>query len=193
MTLATKITLLRILLVPFFVTQVIYYVSEGREVFRIAALGIFTLAVLTDALDGFVARRFNQRSELGAFLDPLADKILLVSSAILLSFDHTPFFERLPLWLVATIISRDMLLGIGIAVIYYFCGKVVITPIITSKVATVLQMAAVFWVLLQLNPEWLDVTCAAAAITTGIAGIQYLLEGMRQLGSSPSSAPTPRE
>ncbi len=193
MTLATKITLSRILLVPFFVTQVIYHVSDGREVFRIAALVIFCVAALTDALDGYVARRFNQRSELGAFLDPLADKILLVSAAVLLSFNHEPFLDRLPLWLTATVVSRDLLLGLGIALIYYFCGKVAIVPNLTSKLGTVLQMLAVCWVLLRLDDGWLDVICAAAAIATGIAGIQYLVEGIRQLGSSPSSAPTPRE
>jgi cardiolipin synthase (CMP-forming) len=192
-TLATKITLVRILLVPFFVTQVIYYVSEGREAHRFAALAIFIAAALTDALDGYIARRYNQHSELGVFMDPLADKILLLSGVIVLSFDNTPFFEQLPLWMTATIISREAILVLGIGVIYYFCGKVAIAPRLLSKIATVLQMAVIFWVLLQWRSDWLEWLCIATAVTTGVAGILYIFDGIKQLGASPSSAATPRE
>ena len=99
MTTANKITILRILLIPFFVVEVLYYVKTGTEGHRIAALLCFAVAAIFDGVDGYVARRFHQKTELGAVLDPLADKLLLVSAVVLLSFDHTPHFEAIPLWL----------------------------------------------------------------------------------------------
>src|SRR5580765_5244540 len=111
MTTANKITILRILLVPFFVMQVLYYADASgqaaREWYRIAALWTFGVAAISDALDGYIARRYNQRSELGAILDPLADKLLLVSGIVVLSFEHPPYQQylaTLPLWLAGTII-----------------------------------------------------------------------------------------
>src|SRR5512143_260090 len=98
MTTANKITILRILLIPFFVVEVLYYVKTGNELHRLFGLLSFTLAAIFDGVDGYIARHYNQRSELGAILDPLADKLLLVSGVILLSFDHLPFLDSVPLW-----------------------------------------------------------------------------------------------
>ena len=92
MTTANKITILRILLIPFFVFEALYYVSDGHELHRLLAILSFAVAAICDGVDGYIARRYNQRSELGAILDPLADKLLLVSGIILLSFDHRPRF-----------------------------------------------------------------------------------------------------
>src|SRR5213079_3633093 len=102
MTTANKITILRILLIPFFVVEVLYYVMNGHELHRLLAILSFALAAIFDGVDGYVARRYNQRSELGAILDPLADKLLLVSGIILLSFDHQPYLDPIPLWLTGT-------------------------------------------------------------------------------------------
>ena len=93
MTTANKVTILRILLIPFFVVQVLYYVKNGNELHRLLAILSFAVAAICDGVDGYIARRYNQRSELGAILDPLADKLLLVSGIVLLSFDHGPYFE----------------------------------------------------------------------------------------------------
>src|SRR3974377_1120453 len=127
MTTANKITIARILLIPFFVVEVLYYVRTGNEVHRIMALLSFAIAAIFDGVDGYIARRYNQRSELGAILDPLADKLLLVSGIVLLSFDH-PNLESIPLWLTVTILGRDVLLLIGLGVIYIMVGKVVVRP-----------------------------------------------------------------
>src|SRR5215468_2654584 len=117
MTTANKITILRILLIPFFVVEVLYYVKEGREIYRGLALLCFGVAAICDGVDGYIARRYNQRSELGAILDPLADKLLLVSGIVLLSFDQRPYLESVPIWLTGTIIGRDILLLTGLIVI----------------------------------------------------------------------------
>src|ERR1022692_1979496 len=124
MTTANKITILRILLVPFFVVEVLYYTKAGHELYRMLAFLCFGVAAICDGVDGYVARRYNQRSELGAILDPLADKLLLVSGIVVLSFDHSPYLESVPLWLTGTIIGRDMLILIGMGLIHLMVGKV---------------------------------------------------------------------
>src|SRR5213079_1601255 len=126
MTTANKITILRILLIPFFVVQVLYYVKNGNELHRFFALVSFAVAAICDGVDGYIARHYNQRSELGAILDPLADKLLLVSGIVLLSFDHGPFLDSIPLWLTGTIIGRDLLMLIGLLVIQMTAGKVTV-------------------------------------------------------------------
>jgi CDP-diacylglycerol--glycerol-3-phosphate 3-phosphatidyltransferase len=190
MTTANKITITRIILIPFFVGMVLYYVNDGREVYRHLAIAAFILCSASDALDGWVARRFNQRSELGTILDPLADKLLLVSGIVLLSFNHEPRLEQLPLWLVMTIASRDIILMIGWIVIRTTTGQVRVRPHMMGKVATVLQMAVVFWVLLKLHNSWLDMVCAATALCTGVSGFFYFIDGARQLGKHPHSLPS---
>src|SRR6201988_3334508 len=121
MTTANKITIFRILLVPFFIVEVLYYVGDGDELHRFLAISAFAVASVCDGVDGYIARRYNQRSELGAILDPLADKLLLVSGIVLLSFDHKNL-GSIPLWLTGTIIGRDTLLLIGLAVVYITVG-----------------------------------------------------------------------
>jgi CDP-diacylglycerol--glycerol-3-phosphate 3-phosphatidyltransferase len=189
MTTANKITIVRILMVPFFVLQVLYYLRTGDELFRFLAVGAFAFAALSDALDGYVARRYHQKSELGAILDPLADKLLLVSGVVLLSFDNAPRFERIPLWLTGTILSRDMVLLIGLVVIQMVCGKPVVRPRLVGKIATVFQMATIAWILLQWSDIWLAWWMLGAALFTGVSGILYIGDGMRQLSASPSSSP----
>ena len=169
MTTANKITILRILLIPFFVVELIYYLQTGNEFHRLLALLSFAVTAILDGVDGYIARRYNQKSELGAILDPLADKLLLVSAIVTLSFNHAADLGQIPLWLTGTILGRDLLLLIGIAVIRLTVGKVVVRPRVMGKIATVLQMIVVIWILLDwdrdLNVRWLKVW------TTGRGGL----------------------
>jgi CDP-diacylglycerol--glycerol-3-phosphate 3-phosphatidyltransferase len=193
MTTANKITIVRILLVPFFITQIICYARTGHEGYRLGALLSFAMASLGDALDGYVARHYNQRSELGAILDPLADKLLLISAIILLSFENHRYFDRIPLWLTATILSRDAILLIGVALIHYMMGKIKVRAHMTGKVATVLQMAAILWILLKWPAPPLRYLMAGAGIFTAVSGLFYILDGVRQLNSHPGSAAAPSQ
>jgi cardiolipin synthase (CMP-forming) len=193
MTTANKITILRVLLIPFFIVQVLYYVEHGVEWHRWAAIVTFGVAALSDALDGYIARRYNQRSQLGAILDPIADKLLLVSGVLLLSFDNQPWLPQAPLWLVGTIVGRDVLLLIGAVVIYYTCGRVVVRPILIGKLATVLQMISVLWGLFKWSAAGLEIWSAGAVVCTGISGVFYVVDGVRQLSTSPSSGPSPEQ
>src|SRR5215472_7597755 len=188
MTTANKVTILRILLIPVFVVLVLYYVKTNNERYLGFAIICFGLAAVCDGVDGFIARRFNQRSELGAILDPLADKLLLVSGIVVLSFDHRPYLEPIPLWLTGTIIGRDILLLIGLAVIQVTVGKVVVRPRVFGKIATVFQMVLILWILLKWQHQWLTVWIVGAAVCTGISGLFYLWDGVRQLSAHPASS-----
>lgn len=190
MTTANKITISRILLIPFFVVEVLYYVKTGNELHRLLGIVCFAMAALFDGVDGYIARHYNQRSELGAILDPLADKLLLVSGIVLLSFDHLPYLQSIPLWLTGTIIGRDILLLAGLIVLQMIVGKVRVRPRVLGKIATVLQMIVVLWILLKWAGKWLNLWMLAAAICTGISGLFYVWDWTRQLSAHPASSPS---
>jgi len=190
MTTANKITLVRILMIPAFVTMAIYYgqsIERGAplEWQRLVAILIFLVASISDGLDGYVARRYNQRSSLAVIVDPLADNGLLLSGIITLSISNwskvDPEYGRFPAWFPVLVISRDAVILVGTAVLYFLVGHVMVMPHWTGKVASVLQMIAIAWVMLQL--QWLPLiwVVAAAGLFTLISGIVYVLEGVRQL------------
>jgi len=190
MTTANKVTILRILLIPLFVVEVLYYVRTGNDLHRIVAMSSFGLAAVCDGVDGYIARRFNQRSELGAILDPLADKLLLVSGIVVLSFDQRPYLQNVPLWLTGTIIGRDILLLAGLIVIQIIVGKVKVRPRVVGKVATVFQMVVVLWILFRWDEKWLTGLALATAVCTGLSGLLYVLDGTHQLSAHPASSPS---
>jgi len=189
MTLANKVTIARILLIPCFVVEILYYRQTAADWHRWIALGLFVTAAASDGIDGWIARRFNQRSRLGAVLDPLADKLLIVSALILLSRGGVPHLTPLPLWLVATVLSRDALLVLGLAVLHFTCGTAEVRPRLIGKASTVLQMAVIILALLDTRGPWLLWTSAAAAATAALSCAIYLRDGLRQLARSPHSAP----
>ena len=191
MTTANKITIVRILMIPVFVTLAIYYgqsIQRGvpLEWQRFAAIIVFLLAAASDGLDGYVARRYKQRSALGAILDPIADKGLVLSGIITLSISNwsevDPEYGRFPPWFPVLVITRDAVILVGAAILHYFIGnKMKVKPSWTGKVATVCQMCAIAWVMLQLRflPLWFVVI--VAGIFTAVSGVIYMIEGIRQL------------
>jgi cardiolipin synthase len=190
MTTANKITIIRILMIPAFVTMAIYYgqsIQRGAplEWQRFTAIVIFLVAAASDGLDGYVARRYKQRSALGAILDPIADKGLLLSAIITLSIsnwsDIDPEYGRFPAWFPVLVITRDAVILVGAGVLHLLNGKVHVKPNWTGKVATVLQMAAIAWVMLQLHFLPLLYVVIAAGVFTFISGIVYVMDGVRQL------------
>jgi CDP-diacylglycerol--glycerol-3-phosphate 3-phosphatidyltransferase len=199
MTTANKITVVRILMIPAFVAMAIYYgesIQRGQplEWQRFAAIAIFILAAVSDGLDGYVARRYNQRSTLGVILDPIADKGLLLSGIITLSLTNWSEFEpgsgKFPAWFPVLVISRDAILLVGTLVLYLLNGKVQVKPHWTGKIATVLQMVAIGWVMLQLHIIPLLYVVLAAGAFTLISGILYVTDGVRQLQAEGHAHPT---
>jgi len=189
-TLATKITILRILGVPVFVVLVMYYLASIRngmpvDGFRQAALVLFLLVAATDALDGYLARKRGEISRLGSILDPIADKALMLSGLILLTKPSLPQLEpHIPLWFTGLVISRDVFLIAGAFLIHAFSSHVHIKPHFTGKVATALQMVVITWVLAQAAAEWFVWAVALAGIFTAASWGIYLVDGLRQLEQS---------
>ena len=189
MTTANKITIVRIAMIPVFVLMAIYYgesVQRGDPVEwqRFAAIVIFLVAAASDGLDGYVARRYNQRSALGVILDPIADKGLLLSGIITLSITNwsvDPAYGKFPLWFPVLVITRDVVILVGSAVLHLLNGKVRVRPSWTGKVATVLQMMAIAWVMLQLRFIPLSYIVVAAGVFTFVSGVIYVMDGIRQL------------
>jgi CDP-diacylglycerol--glycerol-3-phosphate 3-phosphatidyltransferase len=190
MTTANKITIVRILMIPVFVTLAIYYgesIQRGQplEWQRFAAIAVFLLAAVSDGLDGYVARRYNQRSSLGVILDPIADKGLLLSGIITLSISNwsesDPDYGKFPAWFPVLVITRDAVILVGAAVLHVLNGKVQVKPSWTGKVATVCQMCAIAWVMLQLRFLPLPFVVSVAGIFTFISGVVYVINGIRQL------------
>jgi cardiolipin synthase (CMP-forming) len=129
LTLANQLTILRIALIPAFVLLVVYgYLG--------AALLVFSIAGLTDALDGLIARRAGQRTSLGAWLDPMADKLLLVTTFVVLTVPSLPLANHLPLWLTVLVISRDVVIVGVVAIINLAVGPRTFRPSLFGKATT---------------------------------------------------------
>ena len=132
------ITILRVIAIPFFIVSLSYQYNG-------VAFVIFVGCGLTDALDGFIARTYHQRTKIGAFLDPLADKLLLTSSFITLAILELP--NKIPFWLIVTVISRDIIISVGVAALFMLEAKLPIAPTKIGKFTTFLQVTLIIVVL----------------------------------------------
>ena len=208
MTTANKITLTRIFLIPFFVMSAIYYgrgVAKGRpeEWQRYITIAIFVLAAVSDGVDGWLARHRGQRTQLGAILDPIADKGLMLAAIITLSVSNWHY--ELPLWFPVVVIARDVLVIAGAVVLHMLTHEIRVRPSWSGKTATALTMAALSLVMLQWNRpigtfgrgdwqvplDFLDVPVYLAGLFTVISAVGYVLDGIRQLHASGHGEPKP--
>lgn len=172
-----RLTVLRILLVPAFITAIAYHRLE-------VALCIFIVASATDALDGYLARGLKQKTEFGAIMDPIADKLLLNSAFICFSLvSSLPAYLKMPLYVPIVIISRDVIILLGAMVIYLLNGKIEARPTMIGKVTTFFQMLTIVSVLLRYIHS--SVIWNAAAILTLVSGLDYIRIGMRQINAKP--------
>lgn len=180
MNLANRLTILRILLTPIFIITLfnpvwVISVGEGKELNMIAII-IFIFAIFTDYLDGFVARKKKIRTLLGTFLDPAADKLLLVTTFIALTYK-----DIIPLWAMIIVLSRDIILFSGWLLTYIFTGIKNISPSIWGKATTFFQMFTIFFSLLQ--SSYSIVFLWAAVIFTIISGVNYAAAGLKILNN----------
>ena len=184
MNIANNLSLFRVLLVPVFVSCLVYFTPENTFFYPLAIF-IFVLACITDALDGFVARKWNQITEFGSYIDPIADKLLLLSGFICLTFmTHLPDAMRMPAWVTIAVISRDLIILIGSAILFITNGKLKAEPIFISKVTTVFQMISLFVTLLA-APDVVELALYIATFTlTVISGIKYIQMGGKLLQTS---------
>ena len=175
MGLANWLTVLRILLVPVFVTLLVYRKPGYAAI-------VFAAAAITDGLDGWVARRHGMQSRLGAFLDPLADKLLLTASFVTLTW-----LKVLPFWIAAVVLSRDLFLALGTLLIHMAGARIYPKPTIFGKLATFFQVVTVFvgvfgfyWGMRRFPVAILWI----AAGFTLVSGLQYLAQGVRFLNAA---------
>jgi len=198
MTTANKITITRIGMIPLFVMMALYYgrsVQHGAplEWQRWTAIAIFVAAAASDGIDGYIARRFNQKSRLGVVLDPLADKGLLLSGIITLSISGWGY--EFPVWFPVLIVARDVVILSGTLTLHYLNGTVRVRPSWTGKTATALQMVSIALCMLQWNwfqkslaiGSWrldfgsLDLFVWLAGFFTLVSGCGYVVDGIAQL------------
>jgi CDP-diacylglycerol--glycerol-3-phosphate 3-phosphatidyltransferase len=182
MTLPNQITIGRILLIPVFVLLAIYYgqsAASGHpdERLRFATIAVFLTAALSDGIDGWIARRYRLKSPLGAILDPIADKGLMLTAIITLSVTSWPY--ELPIWYPVLVIARDVMIVTGVGVIRLLNDRVEIRPTLLGKISTFLQMFTVAVVMLQWRH--CDPVVWASGAVTLVSGIAYLAAGVRLL------------
>jgi cardiolipin synthase len=169
------LTLIRILLTPLFVLSITWHLMGY-------ALFVFAMAAATDALDGLLARWLNQRTLIGAYLDPLADKLLSTAAFVSLSM-----VGIIPVWLAVIVISRDLLILMGIAVLKLTDVPFEMAPSTISKGTTLTQMLAICLVLLAGDAPFLVYVYAVTAAMTVVSGLQYIYRGMNLLQSAPET------
>ncbi len=174
MNIPNAITLVRVILIPFFIDLMIYGYYRW-------ALLIFVLAGLTDALDGMIARITKTKTELGAFLDPLADKLLLLSAFVTLVL-----LGRLPVWFVIAVVSRDAILALGSLIVYAMTHTIQIRPSFIGKLTTVMQLVVVILSLVLMSygteMKFMVVLQWTTAGITIASGAQYVLRGIKMVG-----------
>jgi len=186
-TFASKITIARICLVPVYAYLALWYghtIDRGSpdEPLRWWALAVFVTAAATDGVDGWVARRFNQVSKFGAYIDPIADKALLLTGVITLTLvDWGKHGWGLPLWFAALVILRDCIILGGIKVLYCNHREVKIVPHWTGKICTITQMFAIGWVMLKVIDYSPIYPCIVAGIFTVWSSIAYIRQGWQIL------------
>ena len=147
MNLANSISLFRLALIPVVIGLIAYY-TPGKEWVRYLAFAAFVTAAVSDFVDGFVARHFDQRTKLGAVLDPLADKLLINLSLVFLAV--TPHFDTdVPKWLPVVVLGRDITITLGAYLLNKYMGPLRPRPRFLGKVATTAHSVSVAWILLN--------------------------------------------
>ena len=178
---ANQLTLLRVALIPLFVILMIY----GHLGW---ALIVFMIAGLTDALDGVIARRTGQKSTLGAWLDPMADKLLAVTTFVVLTMPGLGLVNRLPVWLTVVIISRDVVIVLTVAIVNLAVGPRTFTPSIFGKIATATYMitvvAVMFFNFLGYHSVVVDLAVYASLAITLISSLHYALSIAKTIDAS---------
>jgi len=174
LTTANQLTILRIVFVPVFIIFLVY-----RDVGW--AFCTFVAAGLTDVLDGIIARRFRQKTSIGAVLDPLADKLLMIASLLILSLSRVGFHTAIPRWLLIIIICRDAFILLVSVIIVLMVGWRVFKPSPYGKASTVMQF---LMVLAVLYVNWQHVTVPQLQILFYATGLMTAFSGLHYLGRS---------
>jgi CDP-diacylglycerol--glycerol-3-phosphate 3-phosphatidyltransferase len=147
------------------------------------ALLFFAIAIITDGVDGFIARTRNQKTQLGTILDPVADKLLLMSAFICLSIvKSVPDGIRLPPYVPIVVISRDAIIVLGSILVYVIRGSLKVAPSVVGKITTFFQMMTIVSILVLFPHSY--IVWNIAVVLTVISGIDYVIKGSRLLSDN---------
>ena len=180
LTYANQLTILRMIFIPCFVLLLIYDHS-------LIAILVFILAGITDGLDGLIARKLQQKTVLGSFLDPMADKLLLTAAFVTLTVPSVPVAYHIPVWLTVTSISRDLLIALAALIIHLQTGHTQFAPSFLGKCTTACQLTTVAFVMaanlsVRIIPI-LDPLVAATLLITVASGMHYFYRSVRLIES----------
>lgn len=175
---ANQLTLLRMLLIPAFVILVVY----GQLGWALVA---FLTAGVTDGLDGLIARWSGKKTSLGAWLDPMADKLLLVTAFIVLTWPGLGLANRVPIWLTVLVISRDVVIVLTVAVVNLAVGRRTFRPSIYGKFTTAIYIVTcvtiIYFNYLERRSPWVDACIYASLAITLISSFHYAVNVARQV------------
>ena len=176
MNIPNLLTLLRVLLIPLLVI----FLMEGRKDY---ALMVFMAAAVSDGLDGFIARVFRQKTQFGAYIDPIADKLLIGTSYVTLAI-----LDVMPGWMAVLVVSRDVIILVGIAILLLNDRDISISPVIDSKLTTLLQLLLVIYFLgyetLPFPAQLKNYLLFFTAGMTLFSWFHYIVLGLSSLGSN---------
>jgi len=178
-TLANRITLFRLLMVPVFAGLVASYTRDQVWI-RHTALAVYIAAAISDALDGFVARAYNQKTKLGTVPDPLADKLMINIGFVVMAVNED-FRRAIPYWFPVVLVLRDAMIVMGAYLINEFYGPVRVRPQISGKLTTVFQMSLVIAVLLDVR--FVRKLMIATLIMSAVSYLDYMRAGIKQIGN----------
>ena len=165
MNLPNYITIIRLIMIPLFVVMLTKQPPQYGY-----ALIIFLVAALTDALDGVIARKTNSITPIGKFMDPMADKLLIVSAFVALAV-----LKMIPVWLTVVVLSRDIIIFFGWLGVYVVTGIKTIKPSIISKITTFFQMLTIILVLMDFEINLLSLVFISSAVLTFFSGLHYIV------------------
>lgn len=187
-TFATQLTLVRMVALPFFIIAFSYHNT-------VIVFIIFTLAALTDLFDGMVARYWGQKTVLGAVLDPIADKLLLNTGYVMMTYGVEHYTVKIPPWLTVMILSRDFLILLGALIFLLFANERNFRPSLLGKLTTAVQAITLFLALgfnmREYSPDWLTDLFRVVFVLTLAAGLQYAWRSVQWLNNTPSTGSRP--
>ncbi len=166
----------RIILIPFFIASIIYSRTD-------IAFVLFALAIISDGIDGFIARTLKQKTQLGTILDPMADKLLLIRAYICLSLaTNIPSGLKLPPYVPIIVISRDAIIVLGSLTIHLVTGDLKVAPSPAGKITTFFQMMTIVSILVAF--KYSNIIWNTTVLLTVISGIDYIIKGSRILSEN---------
>jgi len=190
---ALAITMSRFFCIPIFIGIMLMhravFISGGNPIklnrLQWAALGVFAIAAISDFFDGYVAKKYNQETKLGEFLDPIADKVLLTAAILALSLPLGFGDLRFPFWFPIIVITRDIIILLGTTIIFMILGRVNIKPFFTGKLTTFFQMSCVIGTLLNLPHQLIKYFLIPATVILTLAScVQYIIKGLHLLNEA---------